>query len=128
MYSCVCRRPMYHPAPPKTYLQIHMYHTFTSKLLVKLAYFLPPKKIWCDTYVSFFWQEPNTCTRRAVQRQAAGRIRTFSSVLSELFLRVFGIPCHAAARELAVASSPLLQNDMCEACCSQSSPLLQITT
>jgi hypothetical protein len=41
---------MYHPAPPKTYLQIHMYHTFPSKL----AYFLPPKKIWCDTYVSFF--------------------------------------------------------------------------
>jgi len=24
-WSCVCRRPMYHPAPPKTYLQIHMY-------------------------------------------------------------------------------------------------------
>ena len=30
-YSCVCRIPMYHPAPPKTYLQIHMYHPFTSK-------------------------------------------------------------------------------------------------
>ena len=88
---------MYHPARCQKHTSRYICIT---PLLVKLAYFLPPKKLWCDTYVSFFWQEPNTCTRRAVQRQAAGRIRTFSSVLSELFLRVFCVfRALAAARE-----------------------------
>ncbi len=31
-YSCVCMIPMYHPAPPKTYLQIHMYQILYQSL------------------------------------------------------------------------------------------------
>ena len=76
-----------------------------TPLLVKLAYFLPPKKIWCDTYVSFFRQETSTFARRAAQRHTAGRIRTFSSVLSELFL--CALPYFVPSQLLA--SSPLLQ-------------------
>jgi hypothetical protein len=72
---------MYHPAPPKTYLQIHMYHPFTSKA----SLFPAAKKIWWIHMYLFFGKNQvrvRLCTRRAAQ------IRTFSLVLSELFLRV----------------------------------------
>jgi len=55
------------------------------------------KKNYGVIHMYFFWQEPNTCARRAAQRH--GQNQNFSSVLSELFLHVFGNPCHEAARE-----------------------------
>ena len=68
-----------------------------TSLLVKLACFLPPKKLWCDTYVSFFRQEPSTCAPVRAQSCAD---QNFSSVLSELFLCVFCVfRALAAARE-----------------------------
>ncbi len=62
-YSCVCSRDMYHPALPKNTSGF----ICITPLLVKLAYFLPPKKIGCDTYVSFFRQEPSTFGRSVGQ-------------------------------------------------------------
>ena len=96
-YSCVCCRiPMYHPAPPKTYLQIHMYHPFTSKA----SLFPAAKKIMVDTYVSFFRQEPSTCAPVRAQSCADQNFffrafRTFSSCL-------LCIPCpRSCSRESA---------------------------
>ncbi len=108
-YSCVCRIAMYHPAPPKTYLQIHMYHPFTSKA----SLFPAAKKIMVDTMYLFFGK--NQVRVRLCAQSCA--VRTFSSVLSELFLRVFcvfralpaackNLPlsyCHANATTAAVA-------------------------
>jgi hypothetical protein len=53
-----------------------------TPLLVKLAYFLPPKKIWCDTYVSFFRQETSTFARAELRRGT-------QRAESELFLPCF---------------------------------------
>ena len=44
-YSCVCRYDRYRPAPPKKYLWIPRYHTFTSKASLNPA----TKKICYDT-------------------------------------------------------------------------------
>jgi hypothetical protein len=136
-YSGVCRRPMYHPAPPKTYLQILMYQTFTSKA----SLFSAAKKImaWYILCI-FFRQEPSTCARWAAQRHAAGRISSFakwlagSLLLAELssfanyhIISVCAKP--AARRALLFHKLPrnILQYppNLCarKACCSQSSPL-----
>ncbi len=68
-----------------------------TPLLVKLAYFLPPKNYGVIHMYLFFGKNQvrvRLCARRAAQ------IRTFSSVLSELFLRVFCVfRALAAARE-----------------------------
>ncbi len=67
-----------------------------TPLLVKLAYFLPPKKLWWIHMYLFSARTKYVC---ACARRAA-QIRTFSSVLSELFLRVFCVfRALAAARE-----------------------------
>ncbi len=81
----------YHPAPPKKYLWIHMYHTFT---LVKLAYFLLPKKIWCDTYVSFFRQETSTFERAEAH---SGQNQNFFFRAFRKFSLCSSVFCAAAA-------------------------------
>jgi hypothetical protein len=92
-YSCVCRIPMYHPAPPKTYLQIHMYHPFTSKA----SLFPAAKKIMVDTYVSFFRQEPSKC---APVRAELRRSELFLPCFQNFFFvsSVYSVPSQLLAR------------------------------
>ena len=88
---------MYHPAPPKTYLQIHMYHPFTSKA----SLFPAAKKIMVDTYVSFFWQEPSTCAPvRACARAVLRRSELFLPCFQNFFFvsSVYSVPSQLLAR------------------------------
>ena len=62
-----------------------------TPLLVKLAYFLPPKKIWCDTYVSFFRQEPRTCA--PVRVQSCADQNFFFRAFRTFSLCLLCIPC-----------------------------------
>ena len=70
-----------------------------TPLLVKLAYFLPPKKLWWIHMYLFLARTKYVC---ACARRAA-QIRTFSSVLSELFSScLLCIPCpRSCSRESA---------------------------
>jgi len=60
-----------------------------TPLLVKLAYFLPPKKIWCDTHVSFFSARTKYVRAQSCAEARSGQnqnfffraFRTFSSCL-----------------------------------------------
>jgi len=114
-----------------------------TPLLVKLAYFLPPKKIWCDTYVSFFGKN-QVCARAELRR---GTQRAESELFLLCFQNFFFVSsvfrALAAVREQSRAllfhkmacAKPAacrallfckLPHNICarEACCSQSSPLL----
>ena len=64
---------MYHPVPPKTYLQIHMYHTFTSKA----SLFPAAKKNYGVIHIMYLFFGKNQVYARAELprgTQAAGRI------------------------------------------------------
>jgi hypothetical protein len=119
-----------------------------TPLLVKLAYFLPPKKLWCDCI--FFLARAKYVRPQSCAEAHSGQNQNFFSVLSELFLRVLCLfRALAAAREQSrallfrCARSLLLAEitsvkpaahylssfqyppKLCarKACCSQSSPL-----
>jgi hypothetical protein len=89
-YSCVCRIAMYHPAPPKTYLQIHMYHPFTSKA----SLFPATKKIMVWYICIFFLARTRFCTRVYIIYRAACHQKK--------------IPRYICISNLAEEGSPLL--------------------
>jgi hypothetical protein len=92
---------MYHPAPPKTYLQIHMYHPFTSK-----ASLLSCRQKNYGGYICIFFSARTkyVCACARLCARSAAQIRTFSSVLSEFFLHVI---CVFRALAAACENLPL---------------------
>ncbi len=70
-----------------------------TPLLVKLAYFLPPKKIWCDTYVPIFFSARTkyvrTCARAELRRS-----ELFLSCFQNFFFvsSVYSVPSQLLAR------------------------------
>ena len=131
---------MYHPAPPKTYLQIHMYHPFTSK-----ASLFPAAKKIMVRYICIFFSARTKYVRCCVCAELR-RSELFLPCFQNFFFvsSVYSMPSQllASSRKLSsftvreacclqklpglslvLTSSPLFNILRHKACCSQSSPL-----